>query len=307
MSEDEQACILTSLPKSPQHQLVQARNNLRVSMMSETRVARKRIRTVEYENQNLRLAVEMAKQEALSFRQDKKELECNIDSLKDENAQLREDVEVHRDRIIELRAMLDKAKKTVMDRSDEVKLLRDQNDRFIEWQSDHHPLLLHAEDDREELDRLKRDYAQLEREHDKHMLSCSAGDVAITPAEAQISALNNQKSQVEQTLASASKRNAELEKQLEEVKAARQGLDEEFNELVNSHEEELEAERADKNQKLSDLRAEYKVLMTQSCKAAVLRERQRVAAAAAANVVVPPQPVEREPEQVAPDAVEGED
>lgn len=75
LSEDEQDRILTSLPKSAQHQLVQESNNLRLGMLSETRVSRKRAKAVEHENQNLRLTLEMAKQEALSFLQDKKELE----------------------------------------------------------------------------------------------------------------------------------------------------------------------------------------------------------------------------------------
>lgn len=56
---------------------------------------------------------------------------------------------------------------------------------------------MQAKDDREELMRLKRDFIHLERERDKHMLSCPAGDAAITPVEAQISDLDNQKAQVE--------------------------------------------------------------------------------------------------------------
>ncbi|XP_026424026.1 uncharacterized protein LOC113320322 [Papaver somniferum] len=109
-------------------------------------------------------------------------------------------------------------------------------------------------------------------------------------------------------LEEARKRSAELEKQLEEERAARQSLDEELNELVNQHEEELEVECADKNKKLSNLHVEFKVMMTNACKAAVFRERQRVASANTfASVAVHPLLVHSETEKVVPNVAGGED
>ncbi|XP_026377636.1 myosin heavy chain, cardiac muscle isoform-like [Papaver somniferum] len=163
--------------------------------------------------------------ERSSLKLDVSARQCKIDSLEKDNAKLQEDVNVHRDRIVELRGLLDKANK--------------------------------AEDDREEFRQLKQKFVALDKERDNHMLSYPSGDVAITPAEERISALDTEKIQLEQNLAAvlfeieaARKLGGELEKQLEAERVARRSLDEELNELVNQHEDELEDERADKNEKL---------------------------------------------------------
>ncbi|XP_026382866.1 uncharacterized protein LOC113278177 isoform X2 [Papaver somniferum] len=104
------------------------------------------------------------------------------------------------------------------------------------------------------------------------------------------------------------KKKAELERQLEEERAARRGLGQELNELVSTHEEELVDSQTENNEKLNNLHVEYKVLMTKACKAAALRERQRATAATAANIVVPPPIVESELVQIVTDVEdEGDD
>lgn len=98
----------------------------------------------------------------------------------------------------------------------------------------------------------------------------------------------------------ARKCNVELEKQLSEVMEEKQILDDEMNGLETRFETDLESERAYRKKKMRDLHAEYGVKMTSSCKAVLLRERQRVSASGAANIIVPSEPVDPDTEKGAP-------
>lgn len=58
---------------------------------------------------------------------------------------------------------------------------------------------------------------------------------------------------------------------------------------------------------MSNLHAQYAVKITNACKDAILRERQRADAAVVANVAVPPEPIEPNSEQAAPAGGASED
>ncbi|XP_026431629.1 uncharacterized protein LOC113328844 [Papaver somniferum] len=85
----------------------------------------------------------------------------------------------------------------------------------------------------------------LEKERDRHLLSCPAGDGAITPFEAQISALDNEKAQLEHTLnfVLADHRliiTMQLQKKLNDVMGEKQRLDDELNGMEAQFEVELD-------------------------------------------------------------------
>ncbi|XP_026405349.1 nuclear mitotic apparatus protein 1-like [Papaver somniferum] len=334
LSEDEHDRVLDSLDRDAHQRLVLSSNNLRIGLLAKARAAGRRAKAAEHEAQLLRTGLQLARDEALAFHQNKKDLEvtvkkleeqledtlcrhgrerselrldvsshqCKIDSLEQEKVLLQKDVDVHRNRIVELRHLLDKANKIAVKRSDDIKMLQDQKDELINWQCDHRPIVLQAEEDKETLKRLKRDYIALEKERDRHMLSCPQSEAAVTPSEARLISLDTETSRLEQNLATVlheneeiCKQKAELEKQLEKERSARRGLDRYLDELVSIHEEESAAARAEKAESLANLHAQYKVTITKACKAVVLRERQRVAAA---NIVVPPPVVDPVPETV---------
>ncbi|XP_026446310.1 uncharacterized protein LOC113346964 [Papaver somniferum] len=80
-------------------------------------------------------------------------------------------------------------------------------------------------------------------------------------------------------LEEARKHNAELQRQLDDLRGEKQSLDEELDGMEACFEMEIEDERAIWRQKMRNLHAKYGVKLTNACKVAILRERQRVDAA----------------------------
>ena len=122
------------------------------------------------------------------------DFKCKIDAFEREKHEMLELAEVHRDRITDLR-------QAVEDCESRIAILQSQKDGLINWQCDHMPMILQAEDDREALKNRTREYTALEKEYDAHMRSCSHGDSAMTDFEARLATLDSEKTRVEQSLA----------------------------------------------------------------------------------------------------------
>lgn len=125
--------------------------------------------------------------------------ECKIDTLTQQLEQSEKDVDVHHAHIREIRDKIEKVKKLVVSRADKIGELQSEKNMFIQQKSDYLHILQQAEDGREELRKVKRDYVKLEKARDRHILSCPATDSSVTSVETQFSVLDHQRAQLEQT------------------------------------------------------------------------------------------------------------